>query len=215
MRVGKGCTYPIARFDSTLTRLYQNSKLPVAKRPRPIISWSHRKKQVLSDPPSFDIDTFANQMREWWTSLMPGWRLPPAGCDTAETKWPLRRAVPDDEPWLKVRKSGPGGIFLVLLGLSWWRLRSVHGQSSRREYASVVEDVAWVLKEVVKDLVPFTDRDRSTSNAAAPTAAPAAPAVHDLEAPATSRHGRELRPSKRKLGSSGASPDRPAKRARI
>ncbi|KLO06810.1 hypothetical protein SCHPADRAFT_802279, partial [Schizopora paradoxa] len=94
-------------------------KLPVAKRPRAIITWSNRTKQVLSDPPSFDTATFASQVRAWWTSLMPSWRLPSDG-ETTVTDWPLQRKVPEGEEWVKVRKTGQNGIFLVLLALSWW-----------------------------------------------------------------------------------------------
>ncbi len=88
---------------------------------------------------------------------MPEWRLSGIVADNA---WPLSRSIPGAEAWRKVKKTGPQGVVLVLFGLALWRSATVAGDSSRREYISVLEDVAWVMSELVKNGVPFAQRDR-------------------------------------------------------
>lgn len=187
------------------------SKLPVAARPKALVSWLRRKDTKLEEPPSFDVSVFANEMRKWWTSLMPKYRAPPVGSEAAKAKWPLQRTVPDGESWAKVRKTGPEGLVLVLLALSWWRSATNAGQAGRREYASVLDDVTWVVTDLVKDMVPFASRDRPALTS------PFAPESSDPDPPTAitkTKRGRESRPSQKKLGSSGLSPTRASKRAR-
>ncbi len=79
--------------------------------------------------------------------------------DDVADKWPLQRNLPDTESWSKVRKVGPNGLSLFLLGLAWWKSATTAGQSARREYSSVAEDVAWVISNIVKDMDPFASRE--------------------------------------------------------
>ncbi len=83
--------------------------------------------------PKFDIEELKEEWRKWWMSLKPEWRLAGKSTDTDDT-WPMSRMMPGTEAWKKVRKTGPYGVFLALLGLAIWRSASVAGQSSRREY---------------------------------------------------------------------------------
>lgn len=177
---------------------------PAGPRPKALALWLRRKELVPNDAPAFEATELGGEMRKWWTSLMPKWRLPPGGSEP----WPLQRNRPDVESWSKVRKVGPNGLFVVLLGLAWWRSATTAGQPSRREYSSVLEDVAWVMGDIIKDMVPFASRDRSS--APAPSAEPAA----STDVVTTSKRGRTSRPSQKKLGSSGLSPARASKRAR-
>lgn len=64
---------------------------------------------------------------------MPVWRLAGKKID-AEDVWPMSRTMPSDgvESWKKVRKVGPQGIVLAMLGLAFWRGASEVGQPSRR-----------------------------------------------------------------------------------
>lgn len=89
---------------------------------------------------------------------MPEWRYSGLS-DSPTDRWPLRRTIPDAESWGKVRKVGPYGVFVALLGLVWWRSGTSAGQPLRREYVSALEDVAWVMSELVKGAVPFAERN--------------------------------------------------------
>ncbi len=132
----------------------RGAKLRAASRPKPLSSWVRAPFAVNTTPHPFDVEEFSGILRDWWTSLMPKWRIP-VGRD-----WALGRDVPTGEKWTEVRKVGPGGVFVVLLGLSWWRSESAPSSADRRKYYSMLEDVAWVLREIVKDMVPLADRER-------------------------------------------------------
>ncbi len=83
----------------------------------------------------------------------------------------------------------------------------------RNAYASVLEDVAWVLRELVKDMVPFAQRGRAPRVV---TVAENTAATDDEQRePGVSRRGWKSIPSKRKLGMSGVSPARAASKRRI
>lgn len=60
----------------------------------------------------------------------------------------IRRQV-DDENWLNVAKAGANGIVLALVSLSWWSL-GAKGDSDRQWCSDAVDDVAWVLKQLVR-----------------------------------------------------------------
>ncbi len=143
---------------------------------------------------------------------MPDWRLAGKGID-ADGAWPMSRTVPGQEAWKKVRKVGPYGVFLALLGLAIWRSATVAGQPSRREYVSALEDVAWVMSQIVKDMEPFALRNRLTRSSE-----PASEPETELTGAAVRRAStRTSRPTKRKLGISEISPskERSAKRGRV
>ncbi len=191
------------------------SKYAVAPRPKAITAWTCRTERLPDDAPDFDVADFGDEMRRWWSTLMPKWRYPLGSTDAAKDKWPLQRNLPDSESWSKVRKVGPNGLFLVLLGLAWWKSATAAGQGARREYSSVVEDVAWVVSNIVKNVVPFALREPP-----APALSPIPPAsstetTTSGTAVTTTKRGRTSRPSQKKLGSSGLSPARASKRARF
>ena len=128
---------------------------------------------------------------------MPEWRLNGKRVDE-EGVWPLSRRVPAElESWKKVKKVGAQGVVLVLYGLALWRTATVTGGSHHREYVSMMEDIAWVMREIVKDYVPFSQRDRVARVVAAipiPTLPPM-DGPPDSNLPLRTSSGRESRPS--------------------
>lgn len=173
---------------SVLIKLLQagQKKLPATNRPKPLIEWL-KDNHTVTDRPSVNAENLPVAWRAWWVSLMPPWRALLIG------DWPLGRAVPNGEEWKTVRKGGPNGIFLTLLVLHWWRSST----SSQREYKSALEDVAWVMKQLVEGITPFFERNR-------PVRSPVTSIAPDTAPRRVS--GRVSRPSARKLGESGASP---------
>lgn len=75
--------------------------------------------------------------------MQPSWRR-------GDGKWPLSRDLPTagNLDWKDTQKGGISGIFLVLLTLMWWKKQAKH-VTIKKEYASAVEDVAWVMEQMV------------------------------------------------------------------
>lgn len=54
--------------------------------------------------------------------------------------------------WDKVSYSGPNGLFLVVLSLGWWGKAVEGGSGNVAEFETAVEDVTWVLSEILSGL---------------------------------------------------------------
>lgn len=61
----------------------------------------------------------------------------------------MSRRVPDGERWTAVYKGHKNGILILLLTLLWWKKSTVEGSSERADFLSAVEDVAWVVGQLV------------------------------------------------------------------
>ena len=99
-----------------------------------------RKDPLLSVIP---LDTFPDQFKEWWQTLQP----------------PERGEVGDERPtspipapsWSALQRSGRNGLYLVILGLFWWRhaLETIVDGPGRalahNNWESAAIDVLWVL----------------------------------------------------------------------
>lgn len=74
---------------------------------------------------------------------MPTWRR-------SALVWPLGRVIPAGETWDTVRKGGGNGIAVLLVATSWWLHKAKTSTAEARgEAASMVEDLAFVLGELV------------------------------------------------------------------
>lgn len=73
--------------------------------------------------------------------MQPSWRTDSAGSTLSDL-----REVPDDETWQMLRKGGTAGVYVVVMGLSWWIL----AQSGNRDSDawSIVDDLTWVLQQL-------------------------------------------------------------------
>lgn len=99
-----------------------------------------RKDPLLS---SISLDTFPDHFKRWWRMLQPTERG-----DTGDE----RPATPIPySSWHRLTKSGRNGLYLVLLGLFWWRhaLEAVEDATAKalanREWELAAIDVLWVL----------------------------------------------------------------------
>ncbi|KLO03768.1 hypothetical protein SCHPADRAFT_810340, partial [Schizopora paradoxa] len=94
-------------------------KLAAAKRPKVLSTWLRSKSKPNDVPSQISVEDLSVELRRWWISLMPDWRI---GAKPAEPDavWPLSRRTPPLESWKKVKKAGPQGIVLVLYGLALW-----------------------------------------------------------------------------------------------
>lgn len=114
-----------------------------------VVSWWLKNARPMSKiPTNIDLASLPEDTRRWWKTILPSWRVPAE----PEAGWPLSREVPADEDWQCARRGGPNGLFLVIMCLYWWRSAS-EAENDRvafAEYVSVVEDVAFVLGEILK-----------------------------------------------------------------
>lgn len=87
---------------------------------------------------------------------MPNWRKP-----SGKKTWPLSRTgAPQFEGWTAVRRSGPSGIALVVLGLAWWKIATSDGTTERDECQATIEDFSWVMSQLLKvDAPPSSSMD--------------------------------------------------------
>jgi hypothetical protein len=86
---------------------------------------------------------YGGQFTQWWRTMQPSWRS--EGDEDS-----LVRKTPQDENWEALRKGGTAGIYVVLMGLSWWvkAQRVVHDTDA---WASV-DDLLWVIEQMKKGM---------------------------------------------------------------
>jgi len=58
----------------------------------------------------------------------------------------LLRDVPRDESWQTLRKGGTAGIYVVVMGLSWW-VKAQHIEHDINAWA-LVDDLSWVIQQL-------------------------------------------------------------------
>lgn len=111
--------------------------IPLDERPDDFKLWFRGgRKEFL--PRNFNV--FVNSMTAWWTAIQPDDRA-----RDAEGKF-IRE--PQDANWMRLRKGGRNGIYLVVVGLMWWR-DMISNNETMEEWLAMVEDVTWVLESMV------------------------------------------------------------------
>lgn len=67
--------------------------------------------------------------------------------------WPMARESRDDEQWKELAKGGKNGFSLAIVALIWWGAKTPvdEGEGSLNEFCSALEDVTWVLGEIVRN----------------------------------------------------------------
>ena len=73
----------------------------------------------------------------------------------------LIRSAPQGESWEGLRKGGTAGIYVVIMGLSWW----IKLQLMKRDPHAwtAVEDVTWVIQQMTKSASGSTMKTRKRS----------------------------------------------------
>jgi hypothetical protein len=127
----------------------QSTGLPKAHRPEQITVWNQNRRPLASSrqPVIIDLQVFITAFWKWWDALNPPWRLRVDG----------HLKIGSAGPWDSLYKPGQNGFLSVLQSLSWWR--GLLGVDSAEEWSSALEDVTWVLGEVLNSL-PNSDSER-------------------------------------------------------
>jgi hypothetical protein len=76
------------------------------------------------------------------------------------------RNVPPGEGWQTLKKGGTSGIYVVVVGLSWW----VKAQDTERDADvwALVDDLLWVIQQMKKDMgliIPLSQKRPRDANA--------------------------------------------------
>ena len=103
--------------------------------------WIKWGRQYDKRPVIGNTTKYATQWHAWWTGLQPAWR---------GIAWPLTRMSVPNKMWDKVRKGGKNGFLMILLSLGWW-ISAAENDIDKREVASAIEDVEWVMGELTKE----------------------------------------------------------------
>ena len=105
------------------------------KRPQEISNWIKSKKKDLV--PSVNPGAYGKRFFEWWRLLQPSWRI------DGES---FVLSAPKGENWEGLRKGGTSGIYIVVMGLSWW----IKSQFMDRDPIAwtAVHDVSWVIQQM-------------------------------------------------------------------
>jgi hypothetical protein len=66
----------------------------------------------------------------------------------------LVRKTPEAESWQALKKGGMAGIYIVVMGLSWW----IKAQQCERDTNvwAVVDDVSWVIRQMTNAPLSIT-----------------------------------------------------------
>ncbi|KAK7027826.1 hypothetical protein R3P38DRAFT_3190954 [Favolaschia claudopus] len=99
-------------------------------------------------PSIADMDTFARDWWKWWGGLQPKWRTRREDDPTRfqRVSYPERT----QENWAALHNPGPNGVMTVMGSLLWWGKSAKQGKVDREPWAEAVEDLIWVLTELVE-----------------------------------------------------------------
>ncbi|KAG1722361.1 hypothetical protein EDB19DRAFT_1584712, partial [Suillus lakei] len=106
--------------------------IPLTKRPKDFKIWfCGGRKDFL--PQNFN--EFVSGMVAWWTAIQPDNHE----CDSQG----VHMREPQDANWSQLRKAGRNGMYLMVVGLMWWR-NMISNNKTMGEWLAMVEDVSWV-----------------------------------------------------------------------
>ena len=71
----------------------------------------------------------------------------------------LIHEVPEDETWQTLRKGGTSGIYIVIVGLSWWVKAQLAGRDT--DAWTLVDDLSWVLQQMKKSFAVLIPQKRA------------------------------------------------------
>jgi hypothetical protein len=112
--------------------------LATKKRPQKISNWIKSKNKDFV--PSVNPGAYGKRFIAWWRLLQPSWRI---------SEDLLVRSAPQGESWDGLRKGGTTGIYIVVIGLSWW----IKSQLTERDPIAwtTVDNVSWVIQQMMNN----------------------------------------------------------------
>jgi hypothetical protein len=144
-----------------------DQNLPTKSRPKEVTEWIRSKKK--SVVPVITPGPYGHGFMQWWRLMQPSWRID-------ESSLVLIREVPKEETWQGLRKGGTSGIYVVVMGLSWW----IKSQLTERDADAwtAVEDVSWVIQQMTEGRAPSAPPKRALEGESEGAAQPKKVYVH-------------------------------------
>ena len=111
-------------------------------RPKDLQTWLKSGRRSLKKVPIIvDAHIYGSEWVEWWTVAQP---------QEHEThQWPFPREPISDMGWNKFPANGKDGIFLAVMGLSWWA-PAVRFSNEVAFFEEAVTDLHWVILELIR-----------------------------------------------------------------
>ena len=106
-----------------------------------------------------DVCVYATAWISWWKACQPPWRQ--------NEGWPLSREVPDPAEWGKLNARSQNGMFLVVMSTTWWAL-ALKSPDDRHAFDEVVDDLRWVLEQLLAPTDPIQNPTPDTPQVANP-----------------------------------------------
>jgi hypothetical protein len=111
--------------------------------------------------PTLDVASYRKIFKEWWANIQPSWR---------NEGGTFMRNVPQDESWQTLKKGGTSGIYVIIVGLSWW-VKAQHVERDADVWA-LIGDLSWVIQQMKKGMGLVQKRVRDADDDPEPEGLP-------------------------------------------
>ncbi|KAF4586454.1 hypothetical protein AB1N83_009227 [Pleurotus pulmonarius] len=155
----------VAWFINFERHVEQNPGKPLQADGRPTVldNWIHngRRPKAHRKLTAGQLETMCDELFKWWFSIQPAERIP-SDFDASSHDCASLILIDTNshEDWPKLYRGGVNGIYGVLVCLGWW-LESA-GPSSA-EFSMLVEDICWVLSNLVAVPAPPPEAKKPSS----------------------------------------------------
>ena len=103
--------------------------------------WLRCGRKIKSPPVISQLKTYAVAWWAWWKVLQPEWRRD-------AVRGGVYEKPPPGEKWTRTYIGGSNGMFIVVLTLAWW-IAKLDGKVDNKDLALAVDEVAWVLDQMM------------------------------------------------------------------
>lgn len=141
--IPKGVRLPSLICDFILTTRAQCPvRIPINSRPGEVGMWiKARSYDARHIPHVPDANMYHTCWLQWWTVCQPAWRK--------ANGWPFLKEGDTGVGWGKLASRGQNGMFVVIMSTTWWAF-SIKSPEERHAFEEAVDDVRWVLEELLK-----------------------------------------------------------------
>lgn len=117
-------------------------RLATASRPKELQAWLKTGKRSLENVPTIaDARTYGLEWVKWWMVAQPR--------EHEKKQWPIPRDSISDVAWSKFPANRKDGIFLAIMGLSWWP-PAIRSSNKVALFEEAVTDLRWVIQELIR-----------------------------------------------------------------
>ena len=134
-------------------------------RPEETGRWLKTRSYSAQDIPHVsDANAYCKRWLAWWTVCQPAWRT--------VNGWPFLKEGGADVIWGKLDARGQNGLFVIIVSTTWWA-SSLNSPEERQAFEEAMDDLRWVLAQLLELHSPSTTPDPLPPPANPETPAPA------------------------------------------